>query len=844
MAFTYYQKLNVDSVMGGNNSFHFPLKLEVCDYFPKVIHDTIVVSADKVQGDILSRLNDLYVDGTGYNDVVGIIAFPLIIALFAFSFPFVFDRINQINDKYQSKILSQLFRSSCLYRLFWNVSFACIVYVLFYGISALFFKDIVLVKYDVLWNSVSLFVAISYVLIVWLFAKSTVRYNNPEQLLDILNKRHKQEQRRLKIDLLCIKAKVCLRYFMHRKNGDGKSIYNTVKKMVAYWKNNALESNFINRLGEVARYAVKQDDFELFKNVLIRIDDIVKREKYIQSSNTKVVMNEIQEGAIHRLTMNFFMNLMLDFSPFSRGYMSNETVVFKMVGAFNRSMYLSFGDSMYLAACLRRMIDKDNEILVYKYVDYTSYYFKYILKLPQVYYIKGGLPNNRSSVENRSYESWQSLAIYHYATLAYGFGKEKYYLLDVHLNNRDKDEYNLYPRTCIEILIRYVLCLKHSWILKNEFLFDKNTEFDVEQLLTRYSSLLVMLLAGKENSVYFVTDHVEPEYIEVIEQKRRDLIREAEFIKHNKNILNLYPHLKDVNIDSILNGCIQQLKTINDSSILLNEQNNNEGKDSRCFFINILDFFRRDPVVEVRKPNLYRVPLDRSILEKFKNRFLQFNSDVARHIPKCLLSERVQNKDQKIDVNPCQLLIHKSRFIETNVYNHYIYKIYHEFVELISNRIIYLTLYSFHEMKIYKEYLISPKFDAFFDKFTHGKNEDYVLIGIESPFNSILNIKFKGNELYYRQVVPYISIDAVGSGNLLSDLEYYDFFKDSLLIVAKSDLPAIEDYSDGNINVNFQEESDESKMEMNVRTTIDVHKKVVFNKNVEIAMVKIKQMSV
>lgn len=75
-------------------------------------------------------------------------------------------------------------------------------------------------------------------------------------------------------------------------------------------------------------------------------------------------------------------------------------------------------------------------------------------------------------------------------------------------------------------------------------------------------------------------------------------------------------------------------------------------------------------------------------------------------------------------------------------------------------------------------------------------------------------------------------------------MEYYDFFKDSLLIVAKSDLPAIEDYSDGNINVNFHEESDESKMEMNVRTTIDIHKKVVFNKNVEIAMVKIKQMSV
>lgn len=84
--------------------------------------------------------------------------------------------------------------------------------------------------------------------------------------------------------------------------------------------------------------------------------------------------------------MGFFLDLMLDFKPFSRGYMSNETIVFKMVGAFNRSMYLHHNDSLFLAACLRRMIDKDNEALIFKYVDYTSYYFEYIRFLPRVHY--------------------------------------------------------------------------------------------------------------------------------------------------------------------------------------------------------------------------------------------------------------------------------------------------------------------------------------------------------------------------------------------------------------------------------------------------------------------------
>ena len=42
---------------------------------------------------ILSKLNDIYLDGIGYHDSVGTIAFPLVIALFAFSFPFIFQMV-------------------------------------------------------------------------------------------------------------------------------------------------------------------------------------------------------------------------------------------------------------------------------------------------------------------------------------------------------------------------------------------------------------------------------------------------------------------------------------------------------------------------------------------------------------------------------------------------------------------------------------------------------------------------------------------------------------------------------------------------------------------------------
>ena len=58
---------------------------------------------------IETKFQDILDYGVGYSDVVGQIAFPLLIALFAFAFPFLFSVINHINSKYDSKSISELF---------------------------------------------------------------------------------------------------------------------------------------------------------------------------------------------------------------------------------------------------------------------------------------------------------------------------------------------------------------------------------------------------------------------------------------------------------------------------------------------------------------------------------------------------------------------------------------------------------------------------------------------------------------------------------------------------------------------------------------------------------------
>ena len=78
---------------------------------------------------IVSKLQEILDYGIGYSDAVGQIAFPLLIALFAFAFPFLFSVINHINSKYESKSISELFTKSLFYRFFGWFSIINIFYI-------------------------------------------------------------------------------------------------------------------------------------------------------------------------------------------------------------------------------------------------------------------------------------------------------------------------------------------------------------------------------------------------------------------------------------------------------------------------------------------------------------------------------------------------------------------------------------------------------------------------------------------------------------------------------------------------------------------------------------------
>jgi len=82
----------------------------------------------------------------------------------------------------------------------------------------------------------------------------------------------------------------------------------------------------------------------------------------------------------------------------------------------------------------------------------------------------------------------------------------------------------------------------------------------------------------------------------------------------------------------------------------------------------------------------------------------------------------------------------------------------------------------FRKMKVKQYRVESSDFDLFYDKYTNGKRNDYVLIGIDSPFGSTLNIRYHNYERFYEQTVPFVDIDSTGRYQL-ADLDDYVYFK-------------------------------------------------------------------
>lgn len=782
---------------------------------------------------ILSKLDAIYRDGVGYHDTIGTIAFPLIIGLFAFSFPFIFQMINHINDKYESKLLSYVFRTAFGYKLFWWVNVCSINYMLFYGSGTLFCKEFFLGTYGRYWNLFSLFIVAVYVFSILIFVSYCVKFNNPDRLIGILGKRKKYESLIVRWRKIKISIKTYKRVLWHIKDKAGNKIFMSTKRLVEQWNDKTPQDNFNDRLVEVAKYAIRKGDAGLLRNVLVAFQPTIEEEKKSVYSWSKKHRGGIIEAGTHFQTLKFFEVIFSQSQLKMLDNMNESSLVFTLLNSFDKSKYVGYGNCLLLCKCLCRLVDSENITLLEKYIERSRFYFEYIRELPKKSFVLGGFVNERNVVVINSNDDWKYLCCCHFIAFAYCFEKGHCSLLKLLVKASNQ---GLFPNSGADVLLQYACCKKQSWRLHIDQLFD--SEYDLEVLLARYTVALLLIL-GERKSIY-ISGVVTMDIIDTIEANMPVLRQEAVVVVKNGDLLNMFPQITKCDFEKNLNERLYDLKHINEHLYEYETPTKTKGKFSVSAFL--LRMFGKSSALNKTEQNLYSKALDSSLLTHFESLFGQFENNIVGALPKSLFSENVTNKLESFNVNPCQLLISKYCFIYPNYYQDG-YRLYGEYVEEFAARFVYLALSAFRYMNIQMEVVTSADFDIFFQDFTKGKIEDYVLVGIETPFEAILEISFLSNGLFYKKVVPYMSIETIGKYRLLKDLDDYEYFRRSLLIVKKDDLPAIVDVDEyKDVVVKFKDLSDQKTLSFDVETTVIFSKKVIYSKQSKIAIVKLKQL--
>lgn len=802
-------------------------------HFRNIQRNAVLPVDDLGDMSILSKLNDIYLDGIGYHDSVGTIAFPLVIALFAFSFPFIFQMVNHINDKYESKLLSYVFRTAFSYKLFWAINVINVTYMLIYGTGTLFYREFFLESYSRYWNTISLVIVSMYVFSILCFVSYCVKFNNPDRLIAIIGRRQKWEKQIVNRNKIKIAIKTYVRLLLHRKDKAGNQIFQSARRMVEQWNDKTPQTNFNDRLIEIARYAIRKGDVGLLRNVLDAFGPIIESEKksVIQwgTKNKGVIKN----AGTHFQTFNFFEMIFSQSQLKMLDNMNESSLVFTLLNSFDKSKYIGYGNCFWLCKCLCCLVDSENITLMEKYIEYSRFYFGYVKDLPKKSFVYGENVTKRNDIVAKANGDWIELCCSHFLAFAYCFEKGQYSLLKLLVK---QSEQGLYPNSGVDVLLQYAYCKKHSWFLHKDQIFDRT--YNIEVLLARYAVALLMILNG-EKSLY-ISSVITTEIIETIERAIPVLRQEVEVVNKDDELLKVFPQIEKCDFTKIINKYLYELKHINEPLEEYESKIRTKGEFSvPAFFLRI---FGKSSVSTKRKENLYTKAIEPNIQNHFKQHFSQLKINLKRVLPNSLFSENVHGKLDSFNVNPCQLLISKYYFIYPEYFQDDS-QLFLEYVNEFATRLIYLALSAFRSMNLQQVVITSANFDLFFHNFSKGKIEDFILVGIEKSFDAILNIRYQNTEYLYEEVVPYISIEAIGKYGLLKDLDDYDYFKDSLLIVPKNALPAIFDISEyKNVDIRFKDVSNKETMSFGVETTVDINKKVIYSKQTKIAMVKFKQL--
>ena len=779
---------------------------------------------------IVTKLQEILDYGIGYSDVVGQISFPLLIALFAFAFPFLFSVINHINSKYESKSISELFTKSLLYRFFWWLSIINIFYIFAFGFLSLYLKGIqrrVLLESGT-WGA--LLVVFLYSLTILCFVKFGVKYNKGICLVKIIEDKYRWQNRYYKIHKHLKDFANWLMIFRHRGQQEWIRIYKVGKAYSVSYDCRKAKELYLNRLIDLCKYSISQQDKELFSTVMLRVQELTKSEK---DKNLSYGSGElIPTGAAHYFTCKFYKTIFEYYSSCANFTYCENYLAWGYLSAYSRCKFLYVVDIVQMAQCMFYLAKGGKYTLIKELLEKIDWHFHSIMDMPKVFYVEGYLPDKREKIDKLSLKNWNELSNYMFLFSSYCLRNKHTDVLRGILNKIHWAG-SMFPSNKFDVIYRYLMCLKEVHDDDNRFgVFWGHELCDdliVDRALLReYCAFLLLVLHRCSSESY---GNISMELLKMLVDEYAYLERSVLDLRKDDELCKLFPEINQTDFSEVYREVFSDAAL--GREILINTSSDIRFETQ---FPTFMHWYLSESICKIdnkrkmKDDDFFAEIPDESIVY-FRRSLLEAKKHLAQRLPlKVQVPAFLNAEDYKMmTVNPCQFLFDKRYFLTCDLT---ILGFLKPIVDIMYCRINYMLLNAIKEMKIKNVKIKIADFHNYLMKITNGRFEEYILLDINCQFQAFLKLEYKGHQNLNYFGMEYVPIESIDN-RYLEDLPIMHDFYNSILIIRKSELPILMDrFNDVDVNVEDASSVEDGKLD--IKLTFDYGYELWYRKNANI----------
>ena len=748
---------------------------------------------------ISKKLEDMMEYGIGYHDAISLIAFPLIIALFAFAFPFLFTVITHINNKYNSRVISDLFTENCNYRWFWKVTKISLIFLIVYGALSLVEYKLIHTLLNKVGNWLCLFIATLYACVIFRFVKTCIAFNSPLKLIEVVEKDFKKGIKLAeKQEIDYQKKEILAKYKIWKSKAWRKYIVRGYR-MGKTLPRQLVGDLYITRLIDLCKYALSRNDDTLFSNIQLRMNGVAKMEKAEKKTEWYQSGHGIKTKSASFLTNKFYKFAIDYYITCNQNLLMEERLLMNPIFSLDRSFFPSDNDLYGIMGCAYQAAIHGRISLFAKYVDYTTYGYGHIMKMPDLAYITGLDSKGQKETLVKAKEIWKRMREMLYLIAASLFVHGNYEALNTILYNKRFDNGRLYPKTGPELLMCYHRCKEwynsnrhHEWYVKS--ILGENTE---PELLEKYTAFRVVSLTQEEPVFMYSSEEI------MIKLKSYQSILKpfAQRIKADTGILCHYPAVASKDFDNVYNGIIANMEHCADF----------DNRDVFC------------ATIDIQSELAFR----NSMQDMIRNRdkiSIGMNGTNERGLTKKIVFGNYEN------------CLDKTLFLEPFDYG-ILYSVINDYERLFCNRYKYLLYTALSEMKVNEMKMDVAEVETYLSKLVEGHEQEYQIIDTNSPFETLLMPEILTVSRYSFKGVDYFKED-IALSNLM-DTPNFLRFDNSLIIIRKDNMPVLKYINDGALpKVKTEDVSNKKEGIADVKVMIEPNLQLVYNSECEIIKIE------